>query len=61
MAAEGMQLSWRWNGSTISTNLDVIWGMSVYAKFGFVTVGHGYFSHGVSETPPIEVVKMEHS
>ncbi len=32
-----------------------------YAKFGFVTVGHGYFSHGVSETPPIEIAKMEHS
>ncbi len=27
MAAAGMQLPWRWNGGTISTNLDVIWGM----------------------------------
>ncbi len=29
MAAEGMPFPWRWNGSTISTDLDVIWGMSV--------------------------------
>ncbi len=29
MAAEGMQFPWRWNGGTISLNLDVIWGMSV--------------------------------
>ena len=28
MAAEGMPFPWRWNGSTISTDLDVIWGMS---------------------------------
>ncbi len=28
MAAEGMPFSWRWNGGTISTVLDVIWGMS---------------------------------
>jgi len=28
MAAEGVQFFWRWNGGTISTNLDVIWGMS---------------------------------
>ncbi len=28
MAAEGMPLPWRWNGGTISTVLDVIWGMS---------------------------------
>ncbi len=28
MAAEGMQFSWRWNGGTISTNLDGVWGMS---------------------------------
>ena len=25
----GMQFSWQWNGGTISTKLDVIWGMSV--------------------------------
>ena len=24
-----MQFPWRWNGDTISLNLDVIWGMSV--------------------------------
>ncbi len=29
MAAEGMPFPWRWNGGTISTDLDVIWGMSV--------------------------------
>ena len=29
MAAEGIQFPWRWYGGTISTNLDVIWGMSV--------------------------------
>ena len=28
MAAEGMPFPWRGNGSTISTDLDVIWGMS---------------------------------
>ncbi len=29
MGAEGMQISWWWNGSTISLNLEVIWEMSV--------------------------------
>ena len=29
MAAEGKQFPWRGNGSTISTDLDVIWEMSV--------------------------------
>jgi predicted ATPase len=29
MAVEGMQFPWRWDGGTISTNLDVIWGISV--------------------------------
>ena len=28
MAAKGIQFSLPWNGGTISTNLDVIWGMS---------------------------------
>ncbi len=28
MATEGMPLPWWWNGGTISTVLDVIWGMS---------------------------------
>ena len=28
MAAKGIQFPWRWDGGTISTNLDVIWGMS---------------------------------
>ncbi len=29
MAAEGMPFPWRWNGGTIYTVLDVIWGMSI--------------------------------
>ena len=28
MAAEGMQCPWRWNGGTISPNMEVIWEMS---------------------------------
>jgi len=28
MAAEGIPFPWRWNGSMISTDLDVIWRMS---------------------------------
>ena len=28
MAAEGLPFPWPWNGGTISTDLDVIWGMS---------------------------------
>ena len=31
MAAEGIQFRWRWDSGTISTQLDVIWGMSVKA------------------------------
>ncbi len=30
-----------------------------YQKFGFVTVGCGYFLHGVTKTPPMEIEKME--
>ena len=30
MAAEGMQFPGLWDGGTMSTNLDGIWGMSVY-------------------------------
>jgi hypothetical protein len=29
MAAEGMPFSWWWDSGTISTQLPVIWGMSV--------------------------------
>jgi hypothetical protein len=29
MAAKGMEFPWRWDGDTISTNLDGIWEMSV--------------------------------
>jgi len=32
MAAKGIQFPWRWGGRTISTNLDVIWGMLDQAK-----------------------------
>ena len=32
MAAEGIQFPWRGNGSTISTDLDGIWGMSGNSK-----------------------------
>ncbi len=33
MAAEGMPFPRRWNGGTISTVLDVIWGMSDTVRF----------------------------
>ena len=39
MAAEGMPFPWRWNGSTISTDLDVIWEMSVYEYRPYEVVG----------------------
>jgi len=29
MVEEGMQFPWRWNGGTISLNLEVIWKMSL--------------------------------
>ena len=38
MAAEGIQFPWRGNGSTISTDLDVIWGMSDKVGYGKRTV-----------------------
>ena len=34
MAAEGMPFPWWWNGGTIPTDLDVIWGMSVEGPDG---------------------------
>ncbi len=34
MAEEGIPFPWRWYGGTISTNLDVIWGMSVESYIG---------------------------
>ena len=34
MAATEMEFPWRWIGGTISTNLDVIWEMSVYIEPG---------------------------
>ena len=36
MAAEGIQFPWRGNGSTVSTDLDVIWGMS--ARYTFLSL-----------------------
>ncbi len=39
MAAEGMPFPWRWNGGTISTDLDVIWGMSI--DLTRTNTGHG--------------------
>jgi hypothetical protein len=33
MAAEGIKLPWWWESGTISTNLDVIWGMSVHVEW----------------------------
>ncbi len=33
MAAKVIQFPWRWDGGTISTNLDVIWGMSLKKAF----------------------------
>ena len=32
MAAEGVPFPWRWTSGTISTQLDVIWGMSVQGQ-----------------------------
>ena len=40
MAAEGIQSPWRWYGGTISTDLDVIWGMSVENPVGQPVVAH---------------------
>ena len=36
MAAKGIEFPWRWDGGTISTNLDGIWEMSVYIFILFV-------------------------
>ncbi len=58
MAAKGMEFPWRWTSGTISTNLDVIWGMS--GKLTAVLTGwvpfssisilgadlHDHFDHG---------------
>ena len=35
MAAKGIELPWRWGRGTISTNLDVIWGMSDKVQFPY--------------------------
>ena len=46
MAAEAVPFPWRWNGGTISTDLDVIWGMSVKVRQQDTSKdrlsGHGY-------------------
>ena len=39
MAAEGIQFRWRWDSGTISTQLDVIWGMSVKIAEPLVQTG----------------------
>ena len=56
MAAEGMPFPWRWNGGTISTDLDVIWGMSVgIARMEFIILyclsQHHSERHMRSDTP----------
>jgi hypothetical protein len=33
MAEKAIDFPWRWTSRTISTNLDVIWGMSVQTLF----------------------------
>ncbi len=51
MAAEGIQFPWRWDGSTISTNLDVIWGMLVLVPpNGLHGSWGGAVGHGVANT-----------
>jgi hypothetical protein len=50
MAAEGMQFSWRWNGGTISLNLEDIWEMSEKSAFLFPAQKVGLLS-GKSLTP----------
>ncbi len=42
MAAEGMPVPWRWTSGTISTNLDVIWGMSDKVKKALVCGAGGF-------------------
>ncbi len=34
LAAKGIEFPWRWTSGTISTNLDVLWGMSVETEPG---------------------------
>ena len=41
MAAEGMPFSWWWDSGTISTQLPVIWGMSVYTFAHLATASAG--------------------
>ena len=44
MAAKGIQFRWRWDRGTISTQLDVIWGMSDKADILSITYGVVLFS-----------------
>ncbi len=39
MAAKGIQFPWRWDGGTISTVLNAIWGMSDEKKAGGASKG----------------------
>ena len=48
MAAEGMQFPWRWNGSTISVNLKVIWEMSIYTCVVRSVVASGVLCLGLA-------------
>ena len=49
MDAEGIPFPWRWNGGTISTNLDGIWEMSAYTvrdtKTSFTVAKSGVLAH----------------
>ena len=35
----GTEFPWSWGRGTISANLDIIWGMSVYAKRAYRGLG----------------------
>ena len=39
MAAKGKQFPWRWDGCTISANLEVIWEMSAQTRNGLMGIG----------------------
>ncbi len=57
MASKGIQLSWRWNCSAISTKLDVIWGMS--KKTAEITK-HSGLTAGVDTMPPDVSLKSDY-
>ena len=62
MAAEGMPFPCRWTSGTTSTNLDVIWGMSVKTqvvngdaqkRLAANAVSFGHFFPGIANFYPI--------